>query len=199
MGYVHGEKWDEEKIKSKVLEVVKGMNLNRMPTESECRQYFKSGGLSSAISRRMGWRKLAEELNLDIKESETYFGKRNEEIAKEDLNALGYDVRRMSTNFPYDLFLEDCIKIDVKASRLYKGVNGNFYTFNLEKPYSTCDIYLLYLIKDDGKPKDILVLPSKFVPTHTQISVGEKKSKYYKYSNKWEYIDKYLDFMLSVS
>ena len=198
MGYAQGERWSEEKIKEKVWEVVNGMELNRMPTNSECVQFFNDHKLSNAISKKIGWGKLAQEMGLTAKDSETYFGKSQEKKAREELISLGYEVRQMSSNFPYDLLVEDCIKIDVKASRLYKGSAGSFYSFNLEKPYSTCDIYLLYLIDDDGKTKDVLVLPSKFVPTNTQISVGEKKSKYYKYSKKWNYIDEYLDFLISV-
>ena len=131
-----------------------------------------------------GWYSLAQILALPIKECETSFGKRQEQIAQEQLIARGFEVRRMPQNFPYDLLVEDCVKVDVKASKLYRGANGNFYSFNTEKPFCTCDIYMLYLINDDNSEKDVLVLPSKFVPTNTQISVGETTSKYYKYAQK---------------
>lgn len=88
----------------------------------------------------MGWYDLADQLGLPIKESETYFGKRQETVAQEQLITMGYEVRRMPQNFPYDLLVNDCLKVDVKASQLYRGPHGNFYTFNTEKPFCTCDI-----------------------------------------------------------
>ena len=86
----------------------------------------------------------------------------------------------------------------VKASRLYHGTGGNFYSFNLEKPFCTCDIYVLRMIGGDGIEVDTLVVPSKVVATNTQISVGETTSKYQRYSQKWEYISAYSSFMESV-
>lgn len=199
MGYTHGEKWDIDKIKSKVLEVVLANELNRMPSKSEVEEYFGDYKLANAITKRTGWYKLAKEMGLPLKNSDTYFGKKHEEKAKEYLVSLGYEVRRMPQNFPYDLLVDDCLKIDVKASRLYNGEHGNFYSFNLEKPYSTCDLYILFLLGENDVTKDILVVPSKFVATNTQIGVGEKTSKYYRFSKKWEYIEQYIGFIASVS
>ena len=199
MGYAHGTCWTDELIKEKVLDVIKAYELDRMPSKRECDEYYHNYALSNAISKKKGWYKLAKELGLPIKESETYFGKKQEEIARETLISHGYEVRKMPQNFPYDLLINDCVKVDVKASKLYIGKHGNFYTFNIEKPYCTCDIYLLYLIDGNNFERDILIIPSKFVPTSTQISVGEKKSKYYRFSNQWEYIKEYVEFMGSVS
>lgn len=67
-----------------------------------------------------------------------------------------FSVRRMAQNFPYDLLVDDCVKIDVKASNLYRGPNGDFYTFNLEKPYATCGIYILFALPEvDGNRRDV--------------------------------------------
>lgn len=82
--------------------------------------------------------------------------------------------------------------------RLYRGKGGNFYSFNLEKPFCTCDIYILRLISEEGIEKDTLVIPSSHVSTNTQISVGETKSKYQKYSKRWDYVEMYFEFMDSV-
>lgn len=198
MGYTHGEKWTLEKIKNGILEVVEANELKRMPSRSEVDKYFGDYKLSNAISKRIGWYSLAKEMGLPLKESDTLFGKKHEEKAKEILVSLGYEVRKMPQNFPYDLLVDDCLKIDVKASKLYNGERGNFYSFNLEKQYSTCDLYLLFLIDEKETTKDILVLPSKFVSTNTQIGVGEKSSKYYRFSEKWEYIEQYTSFFGSI-
>ena len=84
-------------------------------------RYYHDTSLTNAVSKRMGWYRLAQMMGLPIKDSETYFGKRHEESAKEMLIAKGFEVRRMPQNFPYDLFVNDRIKVDVKASRLYQG------------------------------------------------------------------------------
>lgn len=198
MGYARGEQWDEDKIKARILEVVQNTNLNRMPSRSEVEQYYGDCKLTNAISKRMGWYALAKEMGLVIKDSETYFGKRYEEKAKEYIISLGYEVKRMPTKYPYDLLVEDCLKVDVKASRLYTGENGNFFSCNLDKQYCTCDIYIIFLINEDNTTRDILVIPSKFVATNTQISIGEKTSKYYKFSHKWDYLEQYINFSTSV-
>lgn len=199
MGYTHGIKWTTDLIKERIMEVVREMELGRMPSRSECDEYYHDTSLTNAISKRIGWYNLANELGLPIKDSETYFGKKYEQIALEQFIARGYEARRMPQNFPYDLLVEDCLKVDVKASRLYKSNQGKFYSFNLEKPFSTCDLYVLYLVSDDKSIKTTLILPSKFVATNTQVSVGEKTSKYYKYADRWDYVDDYIDFLLSVS
>ena len=198
MGYTHGNKWTDDLIKQKILEVVKFNHLTRMPTRSETERYYGDCSLTNAVSRRAGgWYSLAEELELPIKECETTFGKSNEQVVAEKQISLGFDVRRMPQNFPYDLLVNDCVKVDVKASRLYRGKGGNFYSFNLEKPFCTCDIYVLRLIGDDGGEVETLIIPSAHVSTNTQICVGENKSKYRKYSQMWNVVSEYCDFMES--
>lgn len=198
MGYTHGTKWTEEKIEEALLNMVKSENLKRMPSRKEVEQFYGNCCLANAISKRIGWYQLADKLGLPIKDSETYFGKKQEHLVQEEIIARGHEVRRMPQNFPYDLLVNDCVKIDVKSSRLYKGSSGNFYSFNLEKPYCTCDIYVLRIIQESYDRIKTLVIPSKDVPTNTQISVGETNSKYYKYLDKWEYIDDYSRFFESV-
>lgn len=195
MGYTHGTKWTDEKIKEGILTVVKECNLDRMPSSSEVIRFYNNRGLANAISRRKGWYKLADELGLKIKDSETYFGKSYEELTRQKLISLGFEVEKMSQNFPYDLLVNNAIKVDVKASRLYKGEQGNFYSFNLEKPYTTCDILILIAVNENKEIQKYFVIPSVVVYHHTQISIGESKSKYDKYENKWSYFDKYSEFI----
>lgn len=194
MGYAHGTQWTEELIKEKVLEVVDALKLDRMPSRKECVNYFHNSGLANAISRRYGWYNLAQELGIQIKESETLFGKSYETRATEMLQAMGFEVRRMSQNFPYDLLVDNCIKIDVKASRLYRGKLGNFYSFNLEKNYATCDFFLLLAISDEDTIEKRMVVPSKNVLANNQISVGEHKSKYYQFIDRFDLIETASEF-----
>ena len=195
VGYSKGIHWTDALIREKVLEVKSAMSLDRMPSCSECKAYFHDSKLSSAISKRPGeWSQLALDLGLEIKESATYFGKQQESIAEEILIAHGFSVRKMSQNFPYDLLVNDCVKVDVKASHLYCGPYGDFYTFNIEKPFATCDIYLLFTLNDDNTVRSIFVIPSKFVITNNQISIGVLKSKYHRFERCWNYIEALSDF-----
>lgn len=198
MGYTHGIRWTDEAIKEKVIEVKTMLGIDRMPSRKECMEYFNDNALVSVVSRRMGWYKLAQELGLSIKPTETALGKRIEEHAMTQIEGIGFCVVRMPQNFPYDLLVNGCVKVDIKASRLYKGELGNFYSFNLEKPYATCDLYVLYTLDEQNIPKEAYVIPSKFVFANTQISIGEKNSKYHIYREKWMYLKRISDFFGSL-
>lgn len=193
MGYSKGIRWTDDLIKEKVLEVKTAFSLDRMPSRSECIQYFHNEALVNAISKRKKWYQLAQELGLRVKDSETYFGKSEESNAAEMLISLGFSVRKMPQNFPYDLLVDDCVKVDVKASHLYHGPNGDFYTFNLEKQFATCDIYILFALSEQEE-KRVFVVPSKFVIAQNQISMGVLKSKYHKFENRWDFISSLSDF-----
>lgn len=194
MGYSKGIRWTDDLIKEKVLEVKTAFSLDRMPSRSECIQYFHNEALVNAISKRKKWYQLAQELGLRVKDSETYFGKSEESNAAEMLISLGFSVRKMPQNFPYDLLVDDCVKVDVKASHLYHGPNGDFYTFNLEKQFATCDIYILFALSEQEE-KRVFVVPSKFVIAQNQISMGVLKSKYHKFENRWDFISSLSDFL----
>ena len=194
MGNATRTNWTPELIKQKVMEVVEGLQLDRMPSRAECVKYFGNYGLSGAITNKYGWAALAKEMGLPIKKSETGFGKMFEQKASEYLKACGFEVRRMAQNFPYDLLLNDCVKVDVKASKLYRGEQGNFYSFNLEKPFATCDFYLLLAVDDDNTINRKMIVPSNQVISNNQISVGEHKSKYHQYTDRFDLLETASEF-----
>lgn len=104
-----------------------------------------------------------------------------------------YKVIDMTTNHPFDLLLNNNVRIDVKASHLYEGKLGKFYAFNLERKYHDCDIFFLRCINNQGEYRD-LIIPVSRVMGQKQISVGENKSKWYAYENRYDLIDKYIGF-----
>jgi hypothetical protein len=114
------------------------------------------------------------------------------------LISRGFEVDRMPQNFPYDILVDDSVKIDVKASHLYHGKQGNFFTFNLEKKYATCDIYVLLTLDDNNNIINTFIVPSKFVIKNTQISIGEYASKYHKYRDRWDYISNLSEYFASI-
>lgn len=195
MGYSYGNKWDDESIKKEIIKVVKALDLKRMPSNNEIKNVMGNHSLSNAISRKGGFRMWAEKLNLDLKESETSLGNEYEFIVKEILEELGYDVEKMTTKHPYDLLINDNIKIDVKASRYYenKKEGVKYHTFNLEKKYHNCDIFICICLNDSEDIEKFLIIPSKYLMGKKQLSVGVN-SMYDRFDNKFTYIDIYNDF-----
>ena len=196
MGYTHGIKWSDDLIRNGLLQVKSGLKLERMPTRKECVEFTNSSALSAAISRRGGgWYGLANEIGLPIKESETTTGKKYEKLINGVLENKGYKVSRMSQNFPYDLLVNDCLKIDVKSSHLYKGKDGNFYTFRTGKRYATCDVYVLVALNENDEMVKTYIIPSPKVINNIQISMGEHNSKYDIYLDRWDILSDYTNFL----
>lgn len=194
MGYTHGCRWNRQKVKDSVLEVVDFYKLKRMPSRNELKEYYKNGALTSRISKEpRGYYGIAEELGLPMKDSETNTGKQYEYKIKEILEQKSYKVEKMSQNFPYDLLVNDNVKIDVKVSRLYNAQQGyGFYSYNIERGFPKCDVYMLVAISETQET--IFIIPSKEVSKNTQISIGKNDSKYNKYKDRYDYIDKYIKF-----
>lgn len=101
----------------------------------------------------------------------------------------------MSQNFPYDLLVNNCLKIDVKSSHLYKGKDGNFYTFRTGKRYATCDVYVLVALDDSDELVKTYIIPSSKVFNKIQISMGEYNSKYDIYLDRWDILSDYTNFL----
>lgn len=189
MGYAHGIKWTNEKIKEEILRVKDTLMLDRMPTRTEIIKVTNSSALPCKITKTKGYYGWAKELKLKIKDSETTFGKKQELFIKNKLEGMGYKVGQMTQNYPYDLLVNDNIRIDVKASRLFKGEAGNYYTFNLYKKYATCDIYICLCYSDNEQLDKVLIIPAHKLKI-TQLSVG-KTSIYDVYKDRYDLIDKY--------
>ena len=187
-------KWTRELVIGKIREVMQELDVDRMPSRKECEAYFGNCALANVITKRFGWYNLADELGLQVKKSETQTGKTIERVVSDMLVERGFIVDRMPQNFPYDILVNGCVKVDVKSSHLYHGAHGNFYTFNLEKPFATCDVYILCELDGENNVSQVMVVPSKFVINNKQISVGEITSKYHAFTERWDYISNMVSF-----
>lgn len=197
MGYTHGIRWTDQEIEKEIKNVINALCIERMPTRKETVIVTKSNSLNCAICRTYKYSGWAKRLGLSIGNgSDTWFGKMYEEKATNLLMLLGYKVERMPTKHPYDLLLNDAIKIDVKAAKPYvqKNTGNKYHTYNLEKRNPTCDIYLLFALDDTER---IFIIPSLFV-NQTQIGIG-KDSKYNKFMDRWDYIKKFDHFYLGLT
>lgn len=193
MGYTHGIRWDDSKIASEVICVKNALGLDRMPTKSEIDFITKSNSLSCKISKSGGFRKWAYRLNLGMKKSESNLGNKWEMYMKNILETRGYKVAKMSFKHPYDLLVNNNIKVDVKVSSLYSNKSSKYHSFSLEKKYHNCDIFILVALDKFGSPLKILIVPSKEVMGQRQISIGDK-SKYDKFDSRFELIKIYDNF-----
>jgi hypothetical protein len=189
MSCYNTESW-QQKTKNEILEVIKSMGIDRMPTRSEIKRVTGNESLTNRIMKSGGFKEWSQKLNKSLKECETNFGNRYEELTKFRLGTWFKDVKRTSVRFPYDIIVNDKVKIDVKASRLFKGENGEFYTFNLGSKYPKCDFYIAYCIGNNDVIQKVLVIPSFIMAGKSQLSVGIN-SIYDKYRERWDLIEKF--------
>lgn len=193
MGYAHGNKWTNKLVEEEIYKVMDALNLKRMPSRSEMKLVREDDALSNKISKTGGFKKWANKLNLEIKNSETQLGQEFEIFVKNFLNKkLGYEFTITSTRHPYDLYFKG-VKIDVKVgNRYYYDENNYYHSFNLEKIPPTCDIYIC-MCKNNENIDKILIIPSVDISNLNQLSVG-KDSIYDKYIDRYDIIKKYYEF-----
>ena len=198
MGYVKGIRWSDDLIEAEIQKLVKDMGTPHMPSNSELVKMVGNFSLSNAIARHGGFNYWATKLGLSQKSSETKLGIEFERICKNQLEDRGCNnVELTPIKFPYDILIDNSLKIDVKCANLYINPKDgySFYTFHLEhnKPY--CDIYICYTLNDDGSILNTYIIPSKLLKIRQLTIAG---SKYDKYKDRWDYVDKYLDFYKEV-
>ena len=192
MTYSHGREWQKGDIEKEIKAVMLNLSLNRMPSNTECRKATGSYALTNKISKTGGFAFWADKLGLSMKQSDSKTGWEYERKATLLLQNMGLRVEQMPVRHPYDLLIDDSVKIDVKASHLYNGRAYKHFSFNLEKQYPTCDIFILFCIgKFDNH--DALIIPSQHCHI-TQMSVGEYTSKWDKFSGRWGYVKELVEF-----
>ena len=178
--------WTQDKILLYVKACMSATGLTRMPSRSELSEYYGNDKLTNAIRRFPGgYYKVAELLKIEMKESETQFGRSGEELAIDLLKAHGFEVERMSTRYAYDLYVNGSVKVDVKTAKLSKTSGTAFYySFNLEKRFPTCDVYFLIAKNENGE--SIYIVPASI--NQTQIGLGTGTTVYSKYQDRYDII-----------
>lgn len=134
-------------------------------------------------------------MGLPIKYSETSFGNRFEIKCISDIfENTGLHSVQTSSRHPYDLLVNNSVKVDVKVSKEFtNNCHTKSFTFNLEKREPTCDIFTLYCLEDDESVRKALIIPACSLLGQTQIGVGDK-SKWDFYINRWDFIQQYSEF-----
>jgi len=190
MGYSHGVKYDDNMIERKIFEVMKSLDIKRMPTSSEIEMIMGDTSLTNKISRSGGFKYWANKLLLEIKSSETEFGNKWELEIKSMLESMGYNVLKMTTKHAYDLLVNSNIKIDIKSSKCYNNGTSKYHSFNLGKIYHNCDIFICVGLDDDDRVEKLLIIPSTYLMGIKQLSIGSE-SKYDKFNEAYAYLSLY--------
>lgn len=189
--------WTEDKIKKGIYEVISYHSLDRMPLLSECIDYPNNGkGLGHAITRYGGFEGWAKKLGLPRGEGSTHFGQKGESMALELIHEKGYEAKRLSTIAPYDILVNDSIKIDVKSARLNTKSGKGSYMFSTEDSmYHKCDIYICLGFDENGNNLHYTYIIPSCQVVDRKVHIDPKTSTNYGlYRDKWEYIDKFNNF-----
>lgn len=195
MGYAHGIRWTEELIRQELLKSIDILQINRMPTAEELKSIGKNS-LHCKISRTKKYSGYAKELGLSLKSCDTRTGNHYEEYAESIIKLRGYQVERMTTKHPYDLLINDNVKIDVKSAKPTYMRDSRVHTFGISKRQPTCDIYMCIAISEVNEIERLLIIPSKELKIVT-LCIG-KESKYNKFIDRWDYLNKYIEFYQSI-
>lgn len=184
--------WTDVKVKEELLKCIDTLMLDRMPTAQELKDIGRND-LHCKISKTKKYSGWANELGLKLKESETAKGNRYEEHVRQliERSSSHLKVKKMTTKHPYDLLVNDCVKIDVKAGKAHNHLGTRAHTFRLSKKYATCDIYVCVALDEEETIEKYLIIPSSHVQILT-LNLG-KNSKYNRYINNWGFINRFVN------
>lgn len=187
----------DRQIELKINEVMRSLDINRMPTSSEILEHEEyEHAYHNKIVRTGGYEVWARRLSLEFKDCETYMGKAYESIGLKILQERGYKVENMSTGHPFDLLVNDNVKIDVKSSKPHHYNGNRNHTFGIHKRYSSCDIYLFIALDEEGEIERQLVIPSAHLRVVT-LCIGSN-SKYNVYDKRYDFLNTYDSFYKSL-
>lgn len=195
-----GKTWTDTEIYNAVMDLVKDTGQSHFPTHKQMDEYYGGYGLSVAISRQGGIRRWSKVVGLPpAKCQNTEFGDKYELKAIEDIKQeTGLDSILAPVRFPYDIYTDNTVKVDVKASRPMKGRNFDVWSFNLEKKIPTCDLFIFYCITGKHEIAKRVIIPACVMSGIKQVGIGSK-SKYDNYIERWDLINDYARFQKDMS
>lgn len=190
MGYTHGQRWTHEDIVEGIRKVIDFYGIDRMPSKQEIEDFYSNSALVNKIAKTGGFYVWAESLGLEVKNSETKLGFDLEVQVLKILKAMDFKCEMTSTKHPYDLLVDDCVKIDVKAARKTKIKGSDAYSFRLAKEQQTCDVYVAACVNDEREIQQIYVIPAHIMTGKVQLCMGAGHSIYDSYIDRWDIIEK---------
>jgi|SRR5690625_3311902 len=188
--------WTDDLIGEKIEEAMRTLCITRMPTASELTSIGRND-LHCAIGKYGTYRGWSERLSLELKSNETNKGNKYERVIGNMLVEKGFKVKEMTTGHPYDLLVNENVKVDVKAGAAHHHYGSRAHTFRPSSKDSTCDIYICVALNELSEIEDVFIIPSKFARVKT-INVGTN-SKYDKFIDRWDFVNEYTEFYESIA
>ncbi|HEY5563879.1 MAG TPA: hypothetical protein VIK72_19360 [Clostridiaceae bacterium] len=192
MGYTKGIRWNDNLIESEIMRVAELLSINRMPSRTEIISITNDDALTNKIAKTGGFSYWAEKLKMGLKISDTSLGQDYELKAIELIEGKGFEVERMTTKYPFDLLINDNIKIDVKVSRPGYVKGSRVHTFRTTKKFATCDLYMIFALDENKAIEKFFIIPGSDLKVVT-MCIG-RKSKYDIFIDRWDLIEKYDKF-----
>lgn len=185
--------WTKDLIREKLEYMVNDLGLKYMPTRREIEEYYGDTRLTNKVGKTLGYYGWAKELGLPVKRSDTKTGKDCEAHIADLLRRRGHTVEQMPQNYPYDLLVDDVVRVDVKFAHPSRSPEGYlYYSFALRKRHPTCDLYIL-AARDEERER-VFVVPATRA-RQTQITMGGTHTAYERYLSRYDYIDRYRQMM----
>ena len=104
--------WTQDKILLYVKACMSATGLIRMPSRSELSEYYGNDKLTNAIRRFPGgYYKIAEILNVEMKESETQFGKYGEDLATKLWKNMDLRLSECQLDTPMTFMLMEALRL----------------------------------------------------------------------------------------
>lgn len=176
--------WDDEQVEAEVRRIADG--LGHFPSNTELVGMGRND-LSNQISRRGGFLHWAAKIGIDRQRSGSDTGWAGEAQVMSLLTELGFAVQRpMGVKCPFDILVNDLLRVDVKAARRaqYGACVGWFYRLG---KVPQADLILLWQL-DTG---DFYALPW-FICPRTNITISSNGGKYAAYHNNLDVIHEML-------
>jgi hypothetical protein len=184
-------KWNDEKIVEGIKQSMGVLKIDRMPTAAELTSIGRND-LHCKIGRTKTYKGWADYLGIQLKSSETTKGNEYEDLVAKIIGVLGYKVKQMTTKHPYDLLINDSVKVDVKVGGAHNHFGSRAHTFRPSKKFATCDLYICVALDENDGVENIFIIPSKFAQL-TTLNIGTD-SKYNKFIYRWDYIKRFVQF-----
>ena len=182
--------WTEQMIVDEIQAAIRAMNIDRMPSRSEIELLYGDTSLTNKICKTGGFYFWAKRLGLEIKTSDTKCGYEVENMIAKMIESMGHECTLTSNRHPYDILVDKCVKVDVKAARKTKAREYDVFSFRIAKMQQTCDVYIAVCLGDQSSIEKIYVIPAHIMTGKKQLCVGVQHSKYDSYIDRWDLLDK---------
>lgn len=184
--------WNEEKITRVIKEKMDELHIHHFPSQVELRNNGSSN-LASVINRTGGFLYWKDKMGLSESPCHSEVGWHGESIVAEKLTELGFKFQKESVTCRFDFTVGDFVRVDSKYAHIYHSKNGDFYSFNLKGNWRDCDIFI-GVCEDEEQNRKFYVIPHVVVFNQTQISLGIKNTKWSRFENRFDLIEKYDKF-----